>query len=343
MIDSTQILNWDDVDSSEINSFVENHNEGLFYYKPRFIKFLEKILSANSISILLKRNGLIEAIFPLIIKKGVYGNVINSLPFFGSNGGILSSNEEAGITLFKYFIKYIRKFSPLSSTIISNPFENKISFRGPLHDFRIAQWTDLTKLNSYGLPENSDSSVKRNLKKALSNNIKITQDQNSLFFLKEIHLQNMNAIGGKIKPDNFFEYIPKFFDYGKEWNLFLAKIDNNPIAALLTFQCSKTVEYFMPVTKVEFRNIQPSSLLLHHAMNDAKNKGFFRWNWGGTWLGQEGVYKFKKKWGAKECKYKYHVDIDEKKFNNLPLNKIIDEYPFFYLKPFKNNLLNNEK
>ena len=81
MLYKKEILSWNQVSDNDIDNFVNNHSEGLIYYKTNFVKFLENILGAVSISIAFKRNHIIEAILPLLLKKGKYGNVINSLPF----------------------------------------------------------------------------------------------------------------------------------------------------------------------------------------------------------------------------------------------------------------------
>jgi len=63
----------------------------------------------------------------------------------------------------------------------------------------------------------------------------------------------------------------------------------------LLFYYGKTIEYFTPVFRNEYRSYQPMSLLIYQAMVDGAKAGYERWNWGGTWENQEGVYRFKSK------------------------------------------------
>ena len=246
-----------------------------------------------SISIAFKRNHIIEAILPLLLKKGKYGNVINSLPFFGSNGGILSTNVEAEKYLFEHYYKMLLDYKVLSSTLISNPFLHKIKYKSDMKDKRLSQWTNLTELIQPGY-QKSGKSVKRNLKKAILNEITVIEDKNALNFIQEVHIENMSSINGKIKPNIFFDSLDQYLDYGKDYKIYVAKRESEYIAGLLIFQSSSTIEYVMPVTKIKFRHLQPSSIILHQAMIDAKKNGYKRWNWGGTWFTQEGVFKFKK-------------------------------------------------
>ena len=59
-------------------------------------------------------------------------------------------------------------------------------------------------------------------------------------------------------------------------------------------------------------------------------QGFKLWNWGGTWRSQEGVYRFKNRWGAEDMVYRYFnkkkEDISEKS-----LEEFKEKFPFFYL------------
>ena len=39
-------------------------------------------------------------------------------------------------------------------------------------------------------------------------------------------------------------------------------------------------------------------------MASAAKRGMTRWNWGGTWLSQDGVYRFKKGWAGRVVRTK---------------------------------------
>ena len=59
------------------------------------------------------------------------------------------------------------------------------------------------------------------------------------------------------------------------------------------------------------------------------------WNWGGTWKNQDGVYNFKKKWGAEDHIYKYYINYAAKNVKNKINRDILSkDYPFFYTIPF---------
>ena len=95
----------------------------------------------------------------------------------------------------------------------------------------------------------------------------------------------------------------------KDYNIYVAKLDNKKIASLLLLYFNKTVEYFTPTVLEDYLNLQPMALILNKAFDDAKMKGYKYWNWGGTWLSQKGVFRFKKKWGAEGSNYNYFTKV----------------------------------
>ena len=108
------------------------------------------------------------------------------------------------------------------------------------------------------------------------------------------------------------------------------------------FYFNKTVEYFAPVIKEKYRYSQALSKIIFEAMADASFSGFKRWNWGGTWLSQEGVHRFKKRWGTEECLYSYLIKINKDLLINCDQNYITKNYPYIYVLPY-NKLIKNHK
>ena len=85
---------------------------------------------------------------------------------------------------------------------------------------------------------------------------------------------------------------------------------------LFLFQERSRILY--PATLEEYRSYQPLSALIYRAMVDSvTEKNMEYWNWGGTWLNQSGVYKFKARWGTQDFPYRYHIKtyIDSDKIN----------------------------
>jgi hypothetical protein len=76
------------------------------------------------------------------------------------------------------------------------------------------------------------------------------------------------------------------------------------------------------------------SLILLHAMLEAARRGFTTWNWGGTHIGQDGIYRFKRKWGARESRYRYFIQINDKSLLDSTAEELQERFPHFYVVPF---------
>ena len=172
------------------------------------------------------------------------------------------------------------------------------------------------------------------VRKAEKLGVTVTIENQMFDFLQEIHTQNMQEIGGIAKPKRFFRRIPEWFGPNTDFKIYVARIDSEPVAAVLMFYFNGTVEYFTPVIRREFRETQALSRTIFSAMCDASKAGFRRWNWGGTWLAQEGVHHFKKRWGAKDLPYYYFVKLYNSSLTRRSPREILEQYPNFYVFPF---------
>ena len=322
---------------NKYENFLTLQKNTLFFYSIKYIHFLEELLNAKNETLLVVKEEKILAILPLLSKVGIYGKVLNSLPFYGSNGFIIATDNESYSLLLNKYNDIINSKEIFSSTVISNPLlEYNNLEKTVIHnfeDYRIGQITKFNSLTSENLMNIFHSKTRNMVRKALKSNIKISIDNNSFGFLEKIHNENMDEIGGKAKSSLFFKLVQKYFISGEDYNIYIAKQNDVDIAALLVFYFNDTVEYFTPVVKVEYRNIQPLSAIIYIAMQDAIKNGYKNWNWGGTWATQDGVYRFKKRWGTEDLTYYYYTKLnyDVKKLSKIELN---NSYEYFYTVPF---------
>ena len=323
-------------DYKKYEIFLLSFKESLLYYSPRYKDFLEELLTVESNYLMaLDKDENIQAILPIMIKEGEFGTIINSLPYYGSNGGILSKNEEAYNGLLNHYNSLIKNSA--GSTYITNPLQKDIKeLQYNILDKRIGQWTsiDYDENIEENIMSSFDSSARRNVRKAIKENVTVEVDNSQIGFLYETHYENITSIGGKAKDKKFFTLIDKYFEKEKDYNIYIAKLNGEKIGALLLFYYNETVEYFTPAAVSEYRNVQALPLINYQAMIDANKKDFRWWNWGGTWLTQDGVYKFKNKFGAIDKEYKYFIKINNQDIYNSTKEELLKEYDNFYVIPF---------
>jgi len=306
----------------------------MLYHQLNYIKFAAELLNAELLIFAEYENEKITAACPWIVKDGEYGSVYNSLAFFGANGGILAINQKNVSIFEKKMLEEITK-QAVSYSYITNVFEdNKLDGDHFLMQNRIAQVTTLPKsADEDALMGIFHFKTRNMVRKAFKENIVFSTTQN-LTFLKNTHVQNMHAANVTPKQDIFFENINNFFEYGQHYEVFEAEIDGEKAAVLLVFYHKNTVEYYMPAIALEHRNKQPMSALIFYVMQYCIKNGFTTWNWGGTPLSNENLYRFKARFGAQDMPYSIQTQIVDKTILSQSSEILSKAYPGMFVAPY---------
>jgi len=331
------------------------------YTSLKYKDLLEETIDAKSFYLLAKSKGELVGTLPLFLKKNpVYGNVLNSLPFYGCNGGITVKPGIDPQPVFKALIEALhslaREMEVVVATIVTSPFERngkfykeylKPDFRDDSHvsqvcffpEFHPDSHSNIENIIETMIRSKTNSTVRmRNVRKARNAGVTYmhSSDPDALRFLISADKKNMENIGA---PDNrlkFLKKIPEKFEYNTDYRIYIALLNGQLISALLLGYYNKIVEYMVPATKEDYLSLQPNSLLIFEAMKDAVKRGFKYWNFGGVSHEQESVYQFKKRWGTTDMPYHYYTvkykDIGH--LLELEPQRILVEYPFFYVVPF---------
>jgi hypothetical protein len=331
----TELVRLDDEREDEYEAFLVALPEALLYYSSRYRHFLESLLGCRSEYWLAVRGNEIVGVLPTMALDADAGTVVNSLPYYGSNGGVLAVDVEAHACLVAHWNELVHAPGVVAATWVSHPVlqpkESEIVHTDL--DERLAGFTSVPKTENE-LLSIIDGSARRNVKKAERSGVTTTVDNEAWAFLEAVHLENMAAISGNPKEHAFFELLPAHFDAGSDYRIYTASVDGEVVAALLLLYFAGTVEYFTPVTRHDARTLQPMSAILRHALLDSAIEGFRRWNWGGTWSTQDGVGRFKRKWGAEFTAYRYYVQINDDSLRGAPTERLLSAWPGFYVLPF---------
>jgi lipid II:glycine glycyltransferase (peptidoglycan interpeptide bridge formation enzyme) len=273
-------------------------------------------------------------LFNYAIKDGVRGRVINALPFFGSFGGPVFKEIKDQEQINDFLEKIIYENDPLSFLFVENPFYPIDASCFPFFnecDRRIFQYTNLSDPIK-DLFERIDSSTRRNIKKAIRNEIIVSSDDPDDSMNMIWHLENMTSKKVKTKPENFYHIVKKHFNYYDDYLIYYAYLKGQKIASLLLFYCADTVEYFVPSYDPAYLNLEPMALLIYTAMQEAKERGMKFWSWGGISETAHTVHKYKRKWDSNELYYRYFIYLDPKRRDQLT-QEVLDLYPYFYVYP----------
>src|SRR3989338_7374513 len=159
-------------------SFYDNYKgvNKLFYYSIEFRYLLQQTLNDEYYYFtVMDKSGPI-AIFPSFLRKTEYGNVLNSLPFFGPNAGLLHSynNEQEICELFEFFFSEIESFCKRMNCISVSIYEPLFSTDAQYYikyfkpDFVTRKFTQVTDIQ---VNTTWNDVLRRNIRKAEKKNI----------------------------------------------------------------------------------------------------------------------------------------------------------------------------
>ena len=297
--------------------------------------------------------GEIIGLLPLFVRNGPAGKVANSLPFFGSYGGCLVNpllEKESRRDLKKRLIAGLLNWAVEENislvTVINHPLEEDSDLyssilRPDLRDERIGQVLPLPQTNDHKEAltlllrgyKKGRNIVRKGLRLA---EVRVDNSIEAFRFLYEVHRENMEAQGGLSKEWAFFETVQRRLEPEREYMLYIGYVDHKPVAACLTLRYGGFIDYFTPAIRREFRSTQALSAVIIRAMQDASVSGYQWWNWGGSWLDQKSLYRFKARWGGQDHRYLYHIKVmeDKRDFIEMGKDELLRSYPFFYTIPF---------
>lgn len=324
--------------------FMAGREDALFYASLEFRDLLCRFLDAEPHYLVLTDGGRVRGALPCFSKADArFGTVLNSLPYYGSNGGFVTDGTpEVEAALLGAYLDLERSLRCCASTIVGSPFdgEREVYEKNLGYTFRDSRIGQLTALPATGRAIEEelfglyDESARRNVRKARKSGVTFRESRGAedLRFLHRTHQDNIRAVEGLAKDWAFFEAVQAVPE--ECWSVFVAELDDAPVAGLLLFRFNSTIEYYTPAIREEFRTMQPLALLVHEAMCRAAKDGYRWWNWGGTWATQDGVYRFKKKWGARDMPYHYYCRLSDRHLLENKRDVLLDAFPGFFVVPF---------
>ena len=178
--------------------------------------------------------------------------------------------------------------------------------------------------------------TRRAIRKAEKNAITIKTNFTKLDMeeFHRLHKADIEQKGGVAKSKKFFESLENTFERGSDFDIFLA-YEQEAIAFLLVFYHKSFTEYYMPAYRTDFKNLQPTSLLIWESIKKSILKNCKYYNFGGTCKNQQELYKFKRGWGSKDYSYRYFIKRDLEKLKEIGLEKVKENFEGFYVTAYK--------
>jgi len=328
--------------------FLAANPRALIYASLAFRDFLRAVAGGAPRYLLALRAGEVVGVLPYFCAEHPeHGVLFNSLPWYGSYGACTLADEAddaARRALLQGYAEALDRPDLLAATLILDPWENRhldlyaAALRPRYTDRRIGQVKTLPEAGAdlddrllYSFRKKTRNLVRKALKQGFA--LEVTDAEWAWRFLHTTHTENIAALGGRAKPWAHFEAMRAHIPAA--WRqIYVARLEGEAVAALLLLYYHQTVEYITPVIKHAYRPRQPLSFLIFHAMRGAVEAGYRRWNWGGTWLSQKSLHRFKAGWGADDYPYTYLVNTGAEATIRAHLQDLQAHFAYYYIFPY---------
>ena len=99
-------------------------------------------------------------------------------------------------------------------------------------------------------------------------------------------------------PGTYEALWEEFHDDGRAEFLVAQRADGVPAAAIVGVHDRGVTYYYAACSRTDALNLCPNDLVMHSLIESAVRRGSRRFDFGSTYAGQEGLVRFKEKWGA---------------------------------------------
>ncbi len=334
--------NEDSILISFLDELGKNNPSVLGYHYPLYRDMLENCSVGKSISLGCFANEILVGFLPLVMKESEGECTFSSMPFFGPNAGVVCDYES--LDCEKIHEQLLR------ASLVCAQEKNavSVSYYTPFHNNSTQKYYAQYLTDSYVVEKNTtfieletyepDSSLRYDLRKAENAGVKIiaARNEDDILAMNSIYQKNCSDYGIPPKPLDCLRFLINQSAENGSTTTWLATIDDKIVAGLVMIFSPSTASYYLPCSVHEYRTQQPSTLLIHHAMLEAKRRGIEYWNWESSPSKESGVYKFKKKWGSLDGHYKIFVKPlrDVSYFRSQGVDGISKRFPYYFVFPF---------
>lgn len=168
-----------------------------------------------------------------------------------------------------------------------------------------SQWVRHELSTSAPLPEiHTDfaSGLKRNLRKAEKSGLRFEQrcDESALWTFYRLHLTTRKRLGVPVQPKSFFRQLLNGLLRNELGYIGLVTLDEKPLAAGVFLTYNKTTIYKYGASDPRTLELRPNEWMMYNAIRLAAQAGHTTFDFGISERTQDGLRRFKRKWGSVE-------------------------------------------
>lgn len=292
------------------NAFVESHPLGTIYHHTAWHSVIEDTYGLRaSYHISYGTDKKIIAAVPAISIKGLFGGKrVVSYPFSDCCDPLIGSSGE---------------FKDLMDSIKKTEKAKEIEIRG----YRIAEMPGYgvhKDYCNYVLPLDRDfdaifktfhkDCVQRAVKKAQKNKIEVVEgsDIGAMKEFYNLHILTRKKHGVPVQPFRFFRNLWNTLYPKGMLSVLLSKKDGVCLAGVVILKYKGVAYYKFGASDPASVNLGTNQVLMNEAIKKAKLEGFGSFDFGRTYIGNEGLMEYKSRWGAKQEMLSYIYSPEKK-------------------------------
>lgn len=307
-------------------TFVMQHPAATVYHHPAWLATLEREYRQSCINLVCEdAAGVLHGIFPMMLTKGVpffkrhplMGARLVSLPRTPL-GGPLTTDIRATEVLLKEAVWRVSEKPGVHLQIKSQ----EVDLQGLVNGVAAKPWRLTYRLY---LPKESSepfrvahnrtwSGIKRAINKATANGLRVREADSvdDLAVWYRCYLETMRRTFVPARPYRFFLGLWDYMRPKGMMRLLLAEQETASgariVGGFIFFYLGETATYAFGASRTSDLEFRPNDMILLHALTDAQRDGFRVVDLGEVPEGDEGLVRFKVKWGAEPerlCRYYY--------------------------------------
>jgi lipid II:glycine glycyltransferase (peptidoglycan interpeptide bridge formation enzyme) len=287
-------LSWLSLD--EWQAFASSRPESNVFHHEKWLRMLMDQYGFGLQIPAIKRDGNVLAAVPFMETTSARGKrKLISLPFTDCVR-ILAVDASAEKTLCRAFTS--ESFGDYASVLMktdqsvaaadtaSEWVRHELSTSAPLHEIHRGFATGL----------------KRNLRKAEKSGLRFEQrsDENALWSFYRLHLTTRKRLGVPVQPKSFFRRLLNGLLQEHLGYIGLVMLDDKPLAAGVFLTFNKTTIYKYGASDPRSLEFRPNEWMMYNAIRQAAQCGHTTFDFGISERTQDGLRRFKSKWGSVE-------------------------------------------
>jgi FemAB-related protein (PEP-CTERM system-associated) len=305
-----QIRYCDETEKDKWDDYVKNHSQGNFYQLFEWKSIIEKNFGHGSYYLAAYDDDIIIGVLPLVfINSRIFGKIISSMPFV-NYGGILFDISEARDLLIEEAKSIAQSVNAEFIEIRSN---KSIDTALPVSTHKVSMNIKLEKDHEMiwgGYSSKHRNNIRRIYKKGVNVH---SGGPELLETFYGVLSRSWKGLGTPFYKIDYFRDIVEKFD--KSVKIFVASIDNKPIATAFNGYFKGTVEGMWAGTLEDARKLQPNYVLYWEMIKDACDNNYTIYNLGRSSIGSN-AEEFKRKWNSTPTQLYWYYFLN--KIDNLP-------------------------